>query len=64
MDRIKQMKGVRMRWLLVLITLFGFTLVGADVNGTWKGKAETPNGTTERTLVFKVDGNKLTARLE
>lgn len=28
--------------------------------GTWKGTAETPNGTIERTFVFKVEGDKLT----
>ena len=49
-----------MKWLLVWISMFAFTLLAADVNGTWKGKAEAPNGTTERTFVFKVDGNKLT----
>ena len=49
-----------MKWLLVWISTFAFTLLAADVNGTWKGKAETPNGSTERTFVFKVDGNKLT----
>lgn len=30
------------------------------MTGTWKGTAETPNGTIERTFVFKVDGDKLT----
>jgi hypothetical protein len=32
----------------------------ADISGNWKGTAETPNGTIERTFVFKVDGHKLT----
>lgn len=32
----------------------------ADISGTWKGTAQTPAGTTERTFNFKVDGNKLT----
>jgi hypothetical protein len=36
------------------------TASAADVSGTWKGSAETPNGTVERTFVFKVDGDKLT----
>jgi len=31
-----------------------------DLNGTWKATAEGPQGTMERTFVFKVDGNKLT----
>ncbi len=32
----------------------------ADIAGTWKGTAEGPQGTLERTFTFKVDGNKLT----
>ena len=31
-----------------------------DLNGTWKATAEGPQGTMERTFVFKVDGTKLT----
>jgi hypothetical protein len=32
----------------------------ADISGTWKGTAEGPGGTMERTFVFKVDGTALT----
>lgn len=32
----------------------------ADISGAWKGTAQTPNGSVERTFNFKVDGNKLT----
>jgi len=49
-----------MKWLLVLIAACSLVASAADVTGTWKGKAETPNGTIERTFVFKVDGKKLT----
>ena len=49
-----------MKWLLTVMAMFAFTALAADVNGTWKGKVETPNGTSERTFVFKVEGNKLT----
>lgn len=49
-----------MKWLLVLLAVFAFTAAAADVTGTWKGTAETENGTIERTFVFKVDGTKLT----
>ena len=46
--------------LIVLGLLLSIAAFAADVTGTWKGSAETPNGTIERTFVFKVDGNKLT----
>ena len=49
-----------MKWLLILLAVFAVAAAAADVTGTWKGTAETPNGTIERTFVFKVDGNKLT----
>jgi hypothetical protein len=49
-----------MKWLLLLTALFAVTASAADVSGTWKGTADTPNGTVERTFVFKVDGAKLT----
>ena len=49
-----------MKWLLCLIAIFAFTASAADISGNWKGTAETPNGTVERTFVFKVDGHKLT----
>jgi hypothetical protein len=49
-----------MKRLLVLMTLVATTALAADVTGTWKATAQGPNGTMERTFVFKVDGNKLT----
>jgi hypothetical protein len=49
-----------MRLLLAFFTLFALAASAADISGTWKGTAETPNGTVERTFVFKVDGTKLT----
>jgi hypothetical protein len=49
-----------MRWLLPIAALFAFSACAADVSGTWKGTADTPNGKSERTFVFKVDGNKVT----
>lgn len=49
-----------MKWILACVALFAFTVSAADVTGNWKGTAETPNGTIERTFTFKVDGNKLT----
>jgi hypothetical protein len=49
-----------MKCILLLMMVFAVTASAADVTGTWKGTAETPNGTIERTFVFKVDGEKLT----
>jgi hypothetical protein len=54
----------RRRWsmkrLLVALTVFCISVLAADVAGTWKGTAETDNGTIERTFIFKVEGTKLT----
>ena len=49
-----------MKWLLTLMAAFVMVASAADISGAWKGTAETPNGTFQRTFVFKVDGNKLT----
>jgi hypothetical protein len=49
-----------MKWLLCLLAIFAVTASAADISGNWKGSADTPNGTVERTFVFKVDGHKLT----
>ncbi len=51
-----------MKLLLILIALFAgiWSAAAADVTGTWKGSADTPAGSVERTFVFKVDGHKLT----
>jgi hypothetical protein len=48
-----------MKRLLALAALFAISAFAADIAGTWKASAEGPNGTLERTFVFKVDGNKL-----
>jgi hypothetical protein len=49
-----------MRLLLALFAMFALVASAADISGDWKGSAETPNGTIERTFTFKVDGNKVT----
>jgi opacity protein-like surface antigen len=51
-----------MKWLLavLLAAVFAFTALAADITGTWKGSADTPMGTVDRTFVFKQDGTKLT----
>ena len=49
-----------MNKLLAIFALFVATACAADVTGTWKGTAESPNGTIERTFVFKQTGSALT----
>lgn len=49
-----------MKKLLGLLAMFALTAAAADISGTWKGTAEGPNGSMERTFTFKVDGTKLT----
>lgn len=49
-----------MKTFLLLLASLAMTVSAADINGNWKGSAETPNGTFERTFMFKADGHKLT----
>lgn len=49
-----------MKRLLMLLAFVLAPVLAADVTGTWKGTSEGPNGTMERTFVFKQDGAKLT----
>lgn len=49
-----------MKRLLLFFALSALTALAADITGTWKGSADTPMGTVERTFTFKVDGDKLT----
>jgi hypothetical protein len=49
-----------MQKILALAAMFAAMLAAADITGNWKGTAEGPNGTIERTFVFKQDGTKLT----
>ena len=49
-----------MRKLLVTLVLFVASACAADITGTWKGTAETENGTIERTFTFKQTGSTLT----
>ena len=46
--------------LPLTILVLAIAASAADISGAWKGTAQTPNGSTERTFNFKVDGNKLT----
>jgi hypothetical protein len=52
----------RLLSLLVLAALMAIATFAADATGTWKGTAEGPNGSMERTFVLKVDGAKLTGK--
>jgi len=53
---------MRIRWLMLPLAILALSAAAcaADISGAWKGTAQTPAGTTERTFNFKVDGNKLT----
>lgn len=53
-----------MKFLLVLMAVFAMTASAADISGKWKGSAEGPNGTIERTFTFQVSGTKLTGETE
>lgn len=53
-----------MKKLAALTCLLAASLFAADISGKWKGTAEGPNGSIERTFNFKVDGNKLTGDTE
>jgi hypothetical protein len=44
-------------FLLIAPASVAFAL---DINGKWKGNLASPNGDLETTMVFKVDGEKLT----
>jgi hypothetical protein len=55
-----QERRTTVKLLLTLLAVFAFAAAGADISGNWKGSAETPNGTIERTFTFKVDGGKVT----
>lgn len=51
-----------MKKLILLFAIFALILAAADISGTWKGTAEGPNGTIERTFIFKQDGTQLTGK--
>ncbi|MCW5964362.1 MAG: hypothetical protein KIT83_10015 [Bryobacterales bacterium] len=46
--------------VFLVLAAFAWSAFAADVSGNWKVTAEGPNGTIERTFLFKVEGDKLT----
>jgi hypothetical protein len=49
-----------MKALITLALLCASALTAADLTGNWKGVAEGPQGTIERSFTFKQEGTKLT----
>jgi hypothetical protein len=45
---------------LLLLLALASAAFALDLNGKWKGNLASPNGDLETTMVFKVDGEKLT----
>ena len=55
------MKKPSLVFCSLLLLALAASAVAADLNGKWKGDLMAPGGNTlETTLVFKVDGEKLT----
>lgn len=52
-----------MRKLMALFSIFAVSLMGADLNGTWAGIIESPDGKFEHSYVFKVEGETLTGEM-
>lgn len=57
-----------MKWLLVVLAAAMLcslsALAATDLTGSWKGTADTPNGTLERTFKFRMEGSKLTGETD
>jgi hypothetical protein len=49
-----------MKAIIALIALFAAAASAADISGNWKGAAEGPQGTIERTFTFHQNGATLT----
>ncbi len=49
-----------MKRLMFLLVLCAAAALAADITGNWKATAEGPNGSMERTFVFKQEGTTLT----
>jgi hypothetical protein len=55
---------MRIALILILAMLLVPVVIAADVAGTWKGSMETPMGTMENIITFKLDGSTLTGTLK
>jgi hypothetical protein len=55
---------MRITLVLVLAMLLVPTVIAADVSGTWKGTMETPMGSMENLITFKLEGSNLTGMLK
>ena len=48
-----------MKYVWILLLFFTFSALAADIDGTWTGSMEIPNGAIENEFVFKLDGKTL-----
>ena len=49
-----------MKRVITLTALCAIAAFAADISGNWKATSQGPQGSMERTFMFKVDGNKVT----
>jgi hypothetical protein len=49
-----------MKLSIAFLLFLAASALAADITGTWKGSAQTQNGTIERTFIFRQEGDKLT----
>src|SRR5436190_19905195 len=47
----------------IAVLLFSLPAFAADVDGTWSGSINTPNGAFQQSFTFKADGAKLSGTL-
>jgi hypothetical protein len=57
------MKHRALFFAFLLLAALASSALALDMNGKWKGTMTTPNGDLEVTMLFKVEGEKLTGTI-